>query len=520
MTSLAEAGQQILDQREQEQADPPTPMLGPRNFSGVTMDQSPYIFQGLQEREVQPDRPPHPLTDVATKTRYGQNMQKALAVSPRMRRHWTPTPEHTTQNGFLEGIWESAKRDSFIGNTARWIDQIANNAQRNFADQKLIYDNREELLHGISPEYHEAILNAGTFDLAVRESQRIRHREDQIKREYNQSIGKSLVSDLMGFMIDPTNLLPGYGMLKGVSVARRMNALGTIKNVAASSKMQQVGALTAAGAFEEAIRMAPRFASDPTFEANNYMEGIAMSAAFSGFLPVAIGGVRRGIDIAPDAYADIKNHLHAWGVDVGVRQAMRFPSELKQTGFKDPGTALRKSKEFAQDRVGQNVHEVNARNMKKEVDQKTKDLKGETPNSSGVVDSALDMFDRAGDAAIGRVKVKLKRGAQATAATAVTAAVAGPVPAAIVAGMFANRDYLAIALKAGVKAKRSRRAAYDLAKSTGDEAKAAEILREARQTGGKPTAAQTAEAAQEMILDAVEKAKIKIRDIHAKASTC
>ena len=485
--------------------------------SPLVMDQSPDIIGAITERTVAPDRDPHPM-EGRTATKYGEDFNRALAVSPRMRAHWTPEIEHKTENSFARAVWESAKRDSFIGNTTRWMDQVIQEGMRTQEDEDLIWGAREELTHNISAEYHDAILDAPTFGLALREADRVRHREEQIRREHHQSVGKTLAADLAGFIIDPTNLLPGYGMLKGVSVARRMSAISTLKGVAASSKGRQMAALATAGAFEEAIRMAPRYASDPTYETNNYMEGIAMSAAFSGLMPLAFRGFSSGIGRLPDLSNDINMSLHSWGADVGVRQAMRFPGEFKKTGFRDPGTALRKSKELAQDNVNRKVKELNKTAERRKVNEALKgDLAGENPSNSKLMEWMDRKFDQAGDIAIERLRVKAKRHAVATGATAAATVAGGPVAGLTTAVLFANRDYLAVAAKLAIRRRNLRRVAYDTAITNGDQKAAAQILRDART---KATLAETVDDLSAMITESVDKAKAKIKDINTKARVC
>lgn len=501
----------------------PAPKTVPKT-SPLVMDQSPDILAQITERTVAPNRNPHPM-EGREATQYGQDFNRALEASPEMRSYWTPEPEHQTENSMARAIWESAKRDSFIGNIARWADQQIAETERNTVDEDLIWGAKEELTHNISPEYHSEILNAPTMGLALREANRIRHREEQIRREHHQSIGKTLVADIAGFIIDPTNLLPGYGMLKGVQLARRMNAITALQTLQRSSKMTQMGVLTAAGAFEEAIRMAPRWASDPTYETNNYMEGIVMSAAFSGLLPAAFGGIkagaRRGADILPNALNDINATLHAYGVDVGVRQAMRFPGQLKETGFKDPGTALRKSKELAQDAVDVKVKEVNARtNTRQFNDSLAEDMAGDAPSNNKMVGWMEDQLDRAGDAALSRAKIKLHRAGVATTATMGAAALGGPLAGIATAALFANKDYLAIAAKVAIRKKNIRRAGYDAAITAGDTKRATEILREARQPKGQTDVAMTIEVVEEQILSAVDKAKVKLRTINEQSRVC
>ena len=489
--------------------------------SPLKMDQSPDILMNIREREVPPQLP-HSM-EGKTDTPYGRDYQFALEVSPSLRNEHIEY-EHTTENSLGVAIWESMKRDSFIGNVTRWIDNVSAEMHRNRADEKRIWDYKDELTHGISPEYHRDIVTAPTWELAIRESQRIRHREEQLKREYNQSFGKSLVADALGFMLDPSNLLPGYGMLKGVQLANRASTMSTLGRFAQSTKMQKMGSLAAAGAFEEAVRMAPRYASDPTFEANEYYAGIAMSAAMSGLMPAAFSvgrsGVGRLANKIPEAAADIRNSMHAHGVDVAVRQAMSFPSALKETGFKDPGTALRKSKEAAQDKVSQKVNELNARSGQKEFEATIKDdLSGESPTTSKAVQWMESKIDQAGDAAIERMKLKAKRTAQGGAAVAAGTVVAGPLGGVAAATLFANRDWIQLAGKAAVRARNKRRLAYDAAISAGDKEGAARILREARTTP-RATAEQTLEIAQEEVASAVENAKKRIREIHNRARAC
>ena len=451
----------------------------------------------------------------------------AIRANPALRKTWIDHEQNEMTEGFSfpEAVWNSIIRDSFIGNSYRVLDQTIEELNRTDKHAVAIWDARETLTVGISPQYHDDILNAPTIDLAIRESQRIRNREIKLKKEYNTHMGKSLVADIAGFMLDPSNLLPGYGMLKTYNLATRTKALGALQNIAASSKAQQMSTLAAAGAFEEAIRMAPRYASDPTFEVNNYMEGIAMSAAFSGLLPLVFGGIGSGVgrltEILPNAANDIGAISHAYGMDVGVRQAMRFPGKLKETGFKDPGTALRKSKEAAQDAVNTKVKEVNARtNTRQFNDALTQDMAGDAPSNNKIVSWIDDQLDKAGNTALDRAKLKLRRAGVSTAATLGAAAVGGPLAGITTAALFANKDYLAIAAKVAIRKKNIRRAGYDAAITAGDTKRATDILRETRQSKGQTDIAMTIDVVEEQIASAVDKAKVKLRTINEQSRVC
>ena len=449
-----------------------------------------------------------------------EQFDAAIRANPSLRQTWVggENREFTEDFSFGEAIWNGVVRDGITGNTIRVLDQVISELDRSDAHAINIWEAKESLTIGISPEYHADILNAPTMDLAIRESQRIRARELAIKKEYNTHVGKSLAADVVGFVVDPLNLLPGAAVMKGLSVARRTNAIGALKGVAASSKGEKMATLAVAGAFEEAIRMAPRYASDPTFEVNNYMEGIAMGAAFAGFLPVAFSGIKGGILRLPALNDDIQRHLHNWGMDVAVRQAMRFPSKLKETGFKDPGTALRKSKESAQDAVNKKVKEFNKTTEKRKATEAIReDLKGETPSNSRLMQWAESKLDQAEKVAQERLKLKVKRIVQAAVATTVGGVVAGPLGVATAAALFANRDYIAIGAKFALKKKLQRRVAYNAAVAAGDDKAAAAILRGART---KPTLEDAVEEISESISTAVEKAKTKLRDINEKAKVC
>ena len=480
------------------------------------MDQSQDILARKETFELEPQRQER--APIRGDTKHAKEFNEALKYSPSMRRDWTPEPEWTSGNTFGQAVWNSMKRDSFIGNSGRLLDQKIAETQRNSVDENLIWDSREALLDGISPQYHAEILNAPTFGLARRESSRVRSREQAIKREHNTHMGKTLAADIAGFILDPTNLLPGYGILKGIALAKRTSSLSVLQGIAASSKGRQMADFAAIGAFEEAIRMAPRYASDPTFEVNEYMEGIAMSAAFSGLLPIAFSGIRGGINKLPALHDDIQKHLHTWGMDVGVRQAMRFPGQLKETGFKDPGTALRKAKEIAQDAVNKKVKEFNKTTERRKVnDAIREDFKGETPTNNKFMEWAESKLDTVGDVAIKRSKLKVKILAQATAATTVGGVVAGPVGAIAAAALFSNRDYIALGARLALRKRKQRRIAYNAAVAAGDDTAAAAILRSAKT---KPTVADTVEELNTAILQSVDRAKTKLRELNEKAKVC
>jgi len=482
------------------------------------MDQSKEVLSGIEFKEVAPPR--EELTSIQGSTRYAEDFNEALKYSPSMRKDWTPEPEWTSGNTFGQALWNSMKRDSWLGNIGRLTDQAIAGTQQSEINDGLIWDNQEALVHGISPIYHDDILQAPTFGLAKRESNRIRLREAALKREHNTHIGKTIAADMAGFFLDPTNLIPGYGIVKGIALAKRMSSIAVLRGVAASSKGRQMAGFATVGAFEEAIRMAPRYASDPTFETMEYMENIAMSAAFSGILPAVFGGVQAGLRKLPALNDDMQRNLHSWGVDVGVRQAMRFPGELKETGFADPGTAARKAKEKAQDSVDAKVKEFNKTAEKKKAKEAIdEDMSGETPSNEKLMGWMEEKLDQAGDAAIKRLKHKLKRTVASAAGVAVATGIAGPIGGVVAAAFFTNKDYLAAGLKLALKHKKERRVAYDAAVSAGDHEAAAEILKGARKQK-KPTPEETVDEMEVNIRESVEEAKRKLRAANEKAWAC
>lgn len=483
------------------------------------MDQSQQIIEAIEQREPTLERQERLPVEGIFPGDPGYEFNEALKASPSLRRDWLPIPEGIQSNTFTESLWNAVKRDSFGGNIYREFDQQIAELSRSGYDEKLIWDDRENLTKGISPAYHDNILLAPTYGLAKRESRRIREREVALRKEYRTSIGQTLAADILGFFVDPSNYLPGYGMLRAIRVADRVLEVSLLKGIAASGKGKKMAVLAGAGAFEEAIRMAPRYTSDPTFEANNYYESIAMSAAFAGFLPVVFGGFfgasKFTINKMPVLHDDIQRNLHKWGLDVAVRQAMRFPGKLKEQGFKDPGTALRKAKEAAQDRVAQKVKGFDKTGQKRKLKDAVKqDMKGDVPGTVKLMGVINDTLDSIGEAVTARIKSRLERtkvSRQDADLDLKDINVADKTKGAN------TEEYLKMAEKVAIKQRQVRRLAYDAAVSAGDTKAARKILKDARKT---PSTVEVTESYLAIVLEAVEKAKAKLKEVNDKAKRC
>lgn len=418
-----------------------------------------------------------------------------------------------------QSIKDSIVRNSFIGNSLRVMDQTLAELERNKIDQLAIWDDRERLLYGVSEVYWEDILSAPTYALAERESERIRGAEGRRLRQQKQTFGKSLVADMVGFVVDPSNFIPGYGMLKGVQYASRMRALTDVgAGFARSTRGAQIAALAAAGGFEEAIRMSPRYISDPTFEVNEYMTDIAMSAAMSGLLPVAFSGLKKGVLGLPNAASDVRAHLHEWGADVGARQVLRFPGELRRAGIRNPGEAVQRSRAAAQDAVNRNFHEANARqNTRQFRNAVDEDLSADVPDVQNVGGFFDNYFRRVGDRAEETLKLRAKIARNVSVAGIAGGVVAGPVGAVVGAGLMSNKEYLIVAARLAKNLRKQRRHEYDRALATGDTRRAISIIRAARTKRAVDGVVDSREIVADQITTAVHTARQSIREIVSTA---
>jgi len=99
-------------------------------------------------------------------------------------------------------------------------------------------------------------------------------------------IPKMLATEIGGFVLDPTNFIPGTLVVKGASLTSK-----ALPKVAATmarlhgSKMGTMGIYAAFGATEEAIRLSPRLMSDPTYNYEQYLMEVGTGAVFAGAIP-------------------------------------------------------------------------------------------------------------------------------------------------------------------------------------------------------------------------------------------
>ena len=108
-------------------------------------------------------------------------------------------------------------------------------------------------------------------------------------------IPKMLATEIGGFVLDPTNFIPGTLVVKGAALTGK--ALPKVAAKFASlhgSKMGTMGIYAAFGAAEEAIRLSPRLMSDPTYNYEQYLMEVGMGAVFAGAIPAVPTAYRWG----------------------------------------------------------------------------------------------------------------------------------------------------------------------------------------------------------------------------------
>jgi hypothetical protein len=442
-----------------------------------------YYFEDLRTHEFAGQK--HWLEGETT-TPLGKDWNDAFVYYPNLGNYWKKTEPFTGSNTFGQAAWNAVKRDNPAVNIYRFAEKLIASGSASKEETSKILNARIELLEGIPFDKRNYILNLPTLEIAIKESERVRHTNFMALKAANTHGGKQMMGEMAGFVMDPTTWFVGGALWKGYSVsanvARRIPALAALaaRPTPLTTKMAK---WALGGAFEEAVTMAPRWMADPTFETREYTTQIAWSAAFAGFMPLAFVAGKRGFGYVPEAHESMMFHLQQWGVERAVRQAAAFPGQLRQSGLREPGTAFRAAGEQASAAIDARARTVRAhsdrRRMRNAAQQDLASASNDAPN---LADAQASNLDNLGDAALRRGSYQASQAVIKTVAGTLAAAIMGPGPAAMLVLAFAQKDPLAIALKAVIKAGKmsdpgtTRRKMYDVASKASDSALSRRVI--------------------------------------------
>lgn len=511
-----------------------------RNVFEFTPD--PFLLNAVDmDYQLPPERAPHPM-EGQVMTEVGASFNEALKLNPSLGKYWQPMPEEGPAKAFT--YWEAAKnamhRESFARNSMRWADQIFSERDRNAIDERAIWDARDELTHGISSLYHDDILGQPTWDLAVSESKEIRHRQEMILREQATGLGTSLLGDITGFVLAPSNIIPGFGIMKGITALRGVKMLAGSKILHPTTKTQRINSMFLAGGLEETLRAHPRYMTDVTYSSTEHLTAIAMNAAFTGLLPVVFGHAAREIGSMAEVGYAVRDTLNHWGVDVAFRQVMKTPGNIVRGGFKDVGDVVRATRQEAKDHVADKFKTINVHTRAVELREELEvSVAGDAPDAQGMLNWANARLDEIGEAARKRIHSTAGSGRMTEADIGVSSA------EAIQGAPLTKNQYMEIAkdnaflpergnaidAASAEQSKALRRAAYQAALNARDTRGAAQILRMYKNAKPKgeintvnPNSVDTPElrraATDAQIDEAIAKAKARLQTTYDNAVVC
>lgn len=160
-------------------------------------------------------------------------------------------------------------------------------------------------------------IDVDTIDQIAASSRSVEELTRKAKRLHDADIWNRSVADvgfmtqasagLVGFVLDPVNLIPGAAVIKGGRIAAKM--LPRMSERLMANGLGRTGTFAAMGAIEEATRLYPRLMSDPTYSYDQYKIDVALGAGFGGGIAaVSLGGrfaknnLSKGINDALDKY--------------------------------------------------------------------------------------------------------------------------------------------------------------------------------------------------------------------------
>ncbi|MCP4851296.1 MAG: hypothetical protein GY900_06135, partial [Actinomycetia bacterium] len=227
-------------------------------------------------------------------------------------------------------LW-SMEEMSVARNIMAWTGRSIEKSRREAFDEEELEEeaarieaNLSDLLYGIiGDDARMAIQYAPTLKEAQRQSTWIRKQQQRIAAREHEPWFQAMVGGVAGFVLDPTNLVPGMALAKTGTMAMR-TAMAARAMSKAGHKTQlaaRVGGWSALGTTEELVRNIPRTQVDALYSTDQYIMDAVFAGAFGGALPMLAPTFRvagRGIGATAGLVADAG---HALGADVAFRTA-------------------------------------------------------------------------------------------------------------------------------------------------------------------------------------------------------
>jgi hypothetical protein len=377
------------------------PLLAPQEATYSDTVPAPIVYDEVAASEPEP-APEGPITPAELEA-VEAPVEEEPETAPQPREFDTPAE----RPAFIESFSRDADEMNMFGNMYRVVRDTFEQATADESDSVEILQNRESLLEGVHPDYHEYVLGMPTLKAAERAqaTSKVKHqrRKDRTLEPWYQSLG----SGITAFLVDPTNFIPGAIVLKGMSVAEKL-AVGFGTRIAAKAPVAaKIGKIATGGALEESLRNAPRLATDVDYQVSDYYTDIALGMAIGAAIP----GVPAAAAKMPNWRLKLGETVQATGLDSAVRNAVYKASGaaravgqaegslIQKIRTADYGKAMRDARQKTNDFVSNQVREI------RKVDIQTPVVKAmETLDPRQATQPILNAFDAVAKAIKSRSK--------------------------------------------------------------------------------------------------------------------
>ena len=272
-----------------------------------------------------------------------------------------------TQAGSLwQGVKNNLSDNSFGLNTARFgSDAIREALDADTNDFHVIQAAMPSVLekYGLTDAAIDPILEEATsVEHAEELADRIRRVNANDASAADEGIGQMIVSGIGGFALDPTNwLLVTKGLQLANSASRATPTIAKAVTATMATKKGKVAALATFGAVEEAVRMSPRLANDPSYNYERYLTDVATGAVFSAGIGISMPAGRWAAGKLKEPYDGVMSTISNYQRKVAESQNIRTSANLVKSALKE-STQVRKvsdvTKMFGDDAVEAAVHKA------------------------------------------------------------------------------------------------------------------------------------------------------------------
>jgi hypothetical protein len=267
---------------------------------------------------------------------------------------------------FVESFSRDADEMNMFGNMYRVVRDTFEQATATDEDEQEVGRNRETLLDGVHPDYHEYVMGMPSLKAAERAQavSKVKHvrRKGRSEEPWYQSLG----SGITAFLVDPTNLIPGLVVVKGINVMSKLTIGLGLRIASKAPTAAKIAKIGAAGTLEEGLRNAPRLATDVDYQVSDYFTDMALGLAIGSAIP----GVPALKGAMPNWRMKLADTAQATGLDAAVRNsyykasgAMRAVGRaegglIQKIRTADYGQAIKDARIKTNDWVSNQVREV------------------------------------------------------------------------------------------------------------------------------------------------------------------